>query len=59
MAAPGGDYTLQETPEGQLTCSFPRVPTGITTQRCWVFDMVNSRSTAEVSDLSTDPRSTH
>ncbi|HEX6098726.1 MAG TPA: S8 family serine peptidase [Thermoanaerobaculia bacterium] len=42
VSAPGGDFSLEETPQGQQLCSFPRVPSGMTTQRCWIFDMILS-----------------
>ena len=36
FAAGGGDFALP----GNALCAMPRLPTGTTTQPCWVFDMV-------------------
>jgi lantibiotic leader peptide-processing serine protease len=38
VAAPGGDTALP----GEALCSIPRIPAGVVTQPCWVFDMVMS-----------------
>jgi subtilisin family serine protease len=38
VAAPGGDTALP----GEALCSIPRIPSGVVTQPCWVFDMVMS-----------------
>jgi subtilisin family serine protease len=38
LSGPGGDFVLP----GTAQCSLPRVPTGLITHFCWVFDMVIS-----------------
>ena len=38
LSGPGGDFVLP----GDAVCSLPRVPTGLITSFCWVFDMVLS-----------------
>jgi lantibiotic leader peptide-processing serine protease len=53
VSAPGGDFTLEEAPEGQQFCSLPRVPSGFSTQRCWVFDMIVSSTRGGPASIST------
>lgn len=48
VAGPGGDFALP----GNAVCSLPRVPSGVVTTNCWVFDMVLSTSRGAGSSTS-------
>lgn len=48
VAGPGGDFELP----GTAVCSLPRVPSGVITVPCWVFDMVLSTSRGGATSTS-------
>jgi len=48
VAGPGGDFVLP----GTATCSIARIPSGVVTFPCWVFDMVVSTSRGAAASVS-------
>ena len=48
LAAPGGDYML----DGLAICSLPRMPSGVVTNYCFVFDYVISCSRGSAASIS-------
>lgn len=48
VAGPGGDFVLP----GTAICSMPRIPSGVVTFPCWVFDMVVSTSRGSFLSIS-------
>lgn len=48
VAGPGGDFALP----GSAICSMPRIPSGVVTFPCWVFDMVVSTSRGGLLSVS-------
>jgi len=48
VAGPGGDFALP----GTAVCSQPRIPSGVVTFPCWVFDMVVSTSRGAGASIS-------
>lgn len=49
FAAPGGDFVLP----GDAICSMPRLPSGVVTFPCWVFDMVAAPCRGGPTSIST------
>jgi subtilisin family serine protease len=47
FGAPGGDFVLP----GNAGCALPRIPTGLVSTACWVFDMVMSPASIPVNTV--------